>query len=307
MTVTIIGSPYCNLHDMGDGHPEQPSRMHNINDQIIASGLEYVLHFADATPVKFSSLERAHDKAFVQSVFDRAPKDDGDRIWIDDDTIMMDKSLNAALHAAGAVTDAVDLVLTDKSKSAFCSVRPPGHHAGRASSSGFCIFNNIAVGAMHALDVHGLERIAIIDFDVHHGNGTQNIVKDDDRVLFCSSFQHPFYPFTGDEPCRKGIVNVPIPAGTLGDEYCDMVKPWFKAVDEFKPQLIFISAGFDGHAEDELGQLRLVEKDYIWITEQIKALAEKHCKGKIISALEGGYALSALARSVVAHVKVLAN
>ncbi|MFT7201209.1 MAG: acetoin utilization deacetylase AcuC-like enzyme [Glaciecola sp.] len=307
MTVTIIGSPYCNLHDMGDGHPEQPSRMHNINDQIIASGLEYVLHFADATPVKLSSLERAHDKAFVQSVFDRAPKEDGDRIWIDDDTIMMDKSLNAALHAAGAVTDAVDLVLTDKSKSAFCSVRPPGHHAGRASSSGFCIFNNIAVGAMHALDVHGLERIAIIDFDVHHGNGTQNIVKDDDRVLFCSSFQHPFYPFTGDEPCRKGIVNVPIPADTSGSEYCEMVKPWFKAVDEFKPQLIFISAGFDGHAEDELGQLRLVEKDYIWITEQIKALAEKHCEGKIISALEGGYALSALARSVVAHVKVLAN
>jgi acetoin utilization deacetylase AcuC-like enzyme len=292
---------------MGDGHPEQPSRMHNINDQIIASGLEYVLHFADATPVKLSSLERAHDKAFVQSVFDRAPKEDGDRIWIDDDTIMMDKSLNAALHAAGAVTDAVDLVLTDKSKSAFCSVRPPGHHAGRASSSGFCIFNNIAVGAMHALDVHGLERIAIIDFDVHHGNGTQNIVKDDDRVLFCSSFQHPFYPFTGDEPCRKGIVNVPIPADTSGSEYCEMVKPWFKAVDEFKPQLIFISAGFDGHAEDELGQLRLVEKDYIWITEQIKALAEKHCEGKIISALEGGYALSALARSVVAHVKVLAN
>ena len=307
MTVTIVGSAYCNLHDMGDEHPEQPSRMHKINDQIIASGLEYVLHFADAKPVKLSSLERAHDKAFVQSVFDRAPKEGGDKVWIDDDTIMMDKSLNAALHAAGAVTDAVDLVLTDKSKSAFCSVRPPGHHAGRASSSGFCIFNNIAVGAMHALEVHGLERVAIIDFDVHHGNGTQNIVKDDDRVLFCSSFQHPFYPFTGDEPCRRGIVNVPIPAGTTGSEYRELVKHWFKAVDEFKPQLIFISAGFDAHAEDEIGQLRLVEKDYIWITEQIKALAEKHCEGKIISALEGGYALSALARSVVAHIKVLAN
>lgn len=307
MTVTIVGSPFCNLHDMGDEHPEQPARMHKINDQIIASGLEYVLYFANAKPARLSSLERAHDKDFVQSILDRAPKEGGDRIWIDDDTIMMDKSLNAALHAAGAVTDAVDLVITDQSKSAFCSVRPPGHHAGRASSSGFCIFNNIAIGAMHALEVHGLERVAIIDFDVHHGNGTQNIVKDDERILFCSSFQHPFYPFTGDEPSRKGIVNVPIPAGTSGSEYREMVKHWFSSVDEFKPQLIFISAGFDAHAEDELGQLRLVEKDYIWITEHIKALAEKHCGGKIISVLEGGYALNALARSVVAHVKVLAN
>mgnify|MGYP000025568210 FL=1 len=307
MTVTIVGSPHCDLHDMGDEHPEQPARMYKINDQIIASGLDYVLHFADANPAKLSSLELAHDKAFVKSIFDRAPSLGGEKIWLDDDTIMMDKSLNAALHAAGAVTDAVDLVLEDKSKSAFCSVRPPGHHAGRASSSGFCIFNNIAVGAMHALEVHGLDRVAIIDFDVHHGNGTQNIVEGDKRVLFCSSFQHPFYPFSGAEPCRKGIVNVPLPAGTTGSEYRDLIKNWFKAVDEFKPQLIFISAGFDGHTEDELGQLRLVEKDYIWITEQIKVLADKHCQGKIVSVLEGGYALSALARSVVAHVKVLAN
>ncbi len=146
---------------------------------------------------------------------------------------MMDKSLNAALHAAGAVTDAVDLVLEDKSKSAFCSVRPPGHHAGRASSSGFCIFNNIAVGAMHALEVHGLDRVAIIDFDVHHGNGTQNIVEGDKRVLFCSSFQHPFYPFSGAEPCRKGSVNVPLPAGTTGREYHVLVKNWVTEMDEF--------------------------------------------------------------------------
>lgn len=307
MTVTIVGSPYCNLHDMGDEHPEQPGRMHKINDQIIASGLEYVLHFADSKPATLSSLSRAHDKAFVQNIIDRAPKEKDERVWIDDDTIMMHKSLDAALHAAGAVTDAVDLVITDKTKSAFCSVRPPGHHAGRASSSGFCIFNNIAVGAMHALEVHGLKRIAIIDFDVHHGNGTQDIVKDDERILFCSSFQHPFYPFTGDEVSREGIVNVPIPAGTKGSEYREMVQHWFTSIDEFKPQLIFISAGFDAHAEDELGQLRLVEQDYAWITEQLKALAEKHCEGKIVSVLEGGYALSALARSVVAHVKVLAN
>lgn len=307
MTVTIVGSQKCNLHNMDDDHPEQPARMHKINDQLISSGLEYVIHFADSKPASLSSLERAHDKDFVQSVFDRAPKEDGERVWLDDDTIMMDKSLDAALHAAGAVTEAVDLVMSGETKSAFCMVRPPGHHAGRSNSAGFCIFNNIAVGAMHALEEYGLERIAIIDFDVHHGDGTQNIVKDDDRILFCSSFQHPFYPFSGDEPSRDGIVNVPIPAGTTGAEYREMVKHWFTVIDEFKPQLIFISAGFDAHAEDELAHVRLVERDYTWITEELKTLAEKHCGGKIISALEGGYALSALARSVVAHIKVLAS
>jgi acetoin utilization deacetylase AcuC-like enzyme len=307
MTVTIVGSPKCNLHNMGDEHPEQPARLHKINDQVISSGLEYVVHFADAKRVQLSALERAHDHAFVQSIFDRAPSEDYERVWIDDDTIMMDKSLDAALHAAGAVTDAVDLVMQKKSQSAFCAVRPPGHHAGHASSSGFCIFNNVAVGAMHALEHYNLERIVIIDFDVHHGNGTQDIVKDDNRVLFCSSFQHPFYPFSGDEPAREGIVNVPVTAGTSGKEYRELVKHWFTAIDDFAPQLIFISAGFDAHAEDELGHLRLVEGDYIWLTEQIKALADKHCGGHIVSVLEGGYALSALARSVVAHVKVLAS
>ena len=307
MTVTVIGSHKCNLHNMGDEHPEQPARMYQINDQFISSGLEYVLHFCYAKPVHISALERAHDKAFVKSVFDRAPSEKSERVWLDDDTIMMDKSLDAALYAAGAVVDAVDLVMKNKTTSAFCAVRPPGHHAGRGKSSGFCIFNNVAVGAMHAIEDYGLERVAIVDFDVHHGDGTQDIVKDDKRILFCSSFQHPFYPFSGDEPSRDGIINVPVPAGTKGADYREMVKHWFTAIDEFKPQMIFISAGFDSHAEDEMGQLCLVEDDYIWITEQLKTLAEKHCNGKIVSVLEGGYALSALARSVVAHVKVLSS
>lgn len=307
MTVTIVGSPKCNLHDMGDEHPEQPARLHKINDQLIASGLEYVVHFADAKRAQISALNKAHDPKFVQSVFDRAPSEEYERIWIDDDTIMMDKSLDAALHAAGAVADAVDLVMQDKTQSAFCAVRPPGHHAGYSTSSGFCIFNNVAVGAMHALNDCGLKRIAIIDFDVHHGNGTEDIVKDDERILFCSSFQHPFYPFSGDAPTRPGIINVPVPAGTDGAAYRELVSHWFTAIDEFKPELIFISAGFDAHAEDELGHIRLVEDDYVWITQQIKALADKHCQGKIVSVLEGGYALSALARSVVAHIKVLAS
>jgi len=307
MTVTVIGSPKCNLHNMGDDHPEQPARLHQINDQIIASGLEYVLHFANATPADIDNLALAHTKEFVQSVFDRAPKEDWERIWLDDDTIMMHKTLDAALHAAGAVINAVDMVLGKETLSAFCAVRPPGHHAGHNTSSGFCIFNNVSVGAKYALERHGLKRVAIIDFDVHHGDGTEDIVKDDDRIMFCSSFQHPFYPFTGDTPTREGIVNVPIPAGTKGSEYRELVQPWFKALDAFAPELIFISAGFDAHVEDDLAYLRLVEDDYVWLTEQIKGIAEKHCEGKIVSVLEGGYALSALARSVVAHLKALAS
>jgi acetoin utilization deacetylase AcuC-like enzyme len=292
---------------MGDDHPEQPARLHKINDQIIASGLEYVVHFSDALPANKENLSLAHDEKFVNSVFDRAPKTDFERVWIDDDTIMMDKSLNAALHAAGAATMAVDLVMEEKSKSAFCATRPPGHHAGHKNSAGFCIFNNVAVGARYAIKKYGLKRIAIIDFDVHHGDGTEDIVKDDERILFCSSFQHPFYPFSGDKPTRDGIYNIPIPAGTTGATWRELVSPWLLHIDEFAPELIMISAGFDAHAEEELGYLRLVEDDYVWITQALKELADKHCDGKIVSVLEGGYALSALARSVVAHIKTLAS
>lgn len=307
MTVTIIGSPKCNLHNMGDDHPESPSRLHQINDQVIASGLEYVVHFANANPINKDLLYLAHDKAFVDNVFDKAPTEDYERVWIDEDTIFMSKSLNAALHAAGAVRDAVDMVLSNDTQSAFCAVRPPGHHAGKSFSAGFCVFNNVAVGAKYALDKCGLKRVAIIDFDVHHGDGTQDIVLDDERIMFCSSFQHPFYPFCGDEEARTDIVNVGIPAGTSGEEYRKLISHWFKRLDEFKPELIFISAGFDAHAEDDMGYIRLVEADYAWITNEIKEIAAKHCDGKIVSVLEGGYALSALARSVVAHVKALSG
>jgi len=186
-------------------------------------------------------------------------------------------------------------------------VRPPGHHAEYAKSGGFCIFNNIAVAALHALEYYGMKKVAIIDFDVHHGNGTEDIFKDDPRVLFCSSFQHPFYPFSGDKPTNEHILNIPIPAGTKGDEYRQMVMPWFDKLNDFVPEMIFISAGFDAHAEDALGHLRLVEADYEWVTLQIKNIADRHCGGKIVSMLEGGYALSALSRSVVSHIKALMN
>ncbi|WP_395345559.1 histone deacetylase family protein [Ningiella sp. W23] len=305
MMITIIGSPSCALHNMDPDHPEHPSRMHVINDQIMSSGLELVVRFSDAKPAHFDQLLDAHDKDFVQNIFDKAPCEPEDRVWIDDDTIMMQHTLNAALMGAGSGIMAVDMVVANETQSAFCLVRPPGHHAGHASSSGFCLFNNIAIAALHALEHRGFERVAIIDFDVHHGNGTEDIFQDDDRVMFCSSFQHPFYPFSGDGPTRSGIINVPIPAGTQGPKYREMVNHWWQALDEFAPQLIFISAGFDAHAEDELGHLRLVEADYQWVTEQIKRIADKHCEGKIVSMLEGGYALSALGRSVVSHIKSL--
>jgi acetoin utilization deacetylase AcuC-like enzyme len=305
MTITVIGSRKCALHNMDPEHPEHPDRMHSINDQILSSGLELIVRFADAKPAHFDQLLLAHDRAFVQNIFDKSPVEADQRVWIDDDTIMMAHTLDAALCAAGSGIVAVDMLVANETQSAFCLVRPPGHHAGRASSSGFCLFNNVAVAALHALEHRGYERVAIVDFDVHHGNGTENIFKDDERVMFCSSFQHPFYPFSGDAPTRPGILNVPIPAGTKGSDYRELVNRWWQALDDFKPQLILVSAGFDAHAEDELGHLRLVEADYIWLTENVKAIADKHCSGHIVSMLEGGYALSALGRSVVAHIKAL--
>ena len=311
MSVVFISSPTCLLHDMDPEHPEQPARLHSIQDQLLSSGIELGLQFIDAIPATKEQLALAHDKGFIQSVFDKSPEEG--HTWLDDDTIMMPHSLNAALHAAGAGILAVDKVLPKQDeaaafiplKHAFCAVRPPGHHAEHAKSGGFCIFNNVAVAARYALEKRGLKRVAIVDFDVHHGNGTEDIFKDDARVMFCSSFQHPFYPFSGDQPTKPHIINTPIPAGTSGAEYREVVHHWFAKLDAFKPEMVFISAGFDAHAEDGLGHLRLRESDYEWITHEIKAIAEKHCEGRVVSMLEGGYALSALARSVITHLKVL--
>ncbi len=305
MPITFISSPKCLLHDMDPEHPEQPARLHSINDQIISSGIEFAIQFADAKPAELKQLYRAHDNQFVDSVIHDAPTE-GHK-WLDDDTLMMPKSLDAAMYAAGAGVNAVDMLMQGDVKKAFCAVRPPGHHAEYSKSGGFCIFNNVAVAVLHALEHHCLKRVAVIDFDVHHGNGTEDIFKDDPRVMFCSSFQHPFYPFSGDKPTKEHIVNIPIPAGTKGTDYREMVMPWFKKLDNFAPEMIFISAGFDAHAEDNLGHLRLVEADYEWITLQIKKIADKHCGGKIVSMLEGGYNLSALSRSVVSHIKALMN
>jgi acetoin utilization deacetylase AcuC-like enzyme len=214
----------------------------------------------------------------------------------------------AALRSAGAAVAATEAVFSGEVENAFCSVRPPGHHATRSETMGFCFFNNVAIAARHALDVLGLQRVAIIDFDVHHGNGTEDIIAGDERVLMASFFQHPLYPNSGAVPMGTNMVNVPIPPYTRGMEVREIIDAmWLPRLEEFSPQMMFISAGFDAHREDDLGQLGLVEADYEWITRRLKDLADRHCDGRIVSVLEGGYALSALGRSVVAHLRVLAD
>jgi acetoin utilization deacetylase AcuC-like enzyme len=215
---------------------------------------------------------------------------------------------NAALRAAGAVLAATDSVMAGEMENAFCAVRPPGHHAERSKAMGFCFFNNIAIAAKYALERHGLKRVAIVDFDVHHGNGTEDIVKGDDRILMVSFFQHPLFPFSGADTHASNMVNLPVPACTKGMDVRELIDMmWMPRLEAFKPEMIFISAGFDAHREDDLGQMNLNEQDYAWITARIKSVAKRHAKGRIVSALEGGYNLSALGRSVEAHVRVLAD
>jgi len=212
------------------------------------------------------------------------------------------------LRGAGAALAATDAVIDGQVANAFCAVRPPGHHATRGQAMGFCFFNNVAVAARHALDTRGLDRVAIIDFDVHHGNGTEDIIAGDERVLMASIFQHPLYPYSGATPLGTNMVNVPIAPYSRGDVVRAAVRDmWLPRLEAFKPQMIFISAGFDAHREDELGQLGLVEADYAWITQQLVDVAARHAQGRIVSCLEGGYNLGALARSVAAHLRVLAG
>ena len=304
MTISLISHPECALHEMGAQHPESPARLGAIQDQLISSGLDYVLLHRDAPRADREQLYRVHDAGYVDSVFAKSPVEG--RAWLDPDTCMNPHSLSAALHAAGAVVLGVDLVMSGQSNAAFCNVRPPGHHAERDCAMGFCIFNNVAVGAAHALQAHQLERVAIVDFDVHHGNGTEDIFRDEPKLMFCSTFQHPFYPNTGIDITSDHVINVPLSAGAGSEEFRDAVATlWLPGLEAFKPELILISAGFDGHLEDDIADLRLVEADFSWVTAEIRKIADKYAAGRIVSTLEGGYNLSALGRSVVAHIKAL--
>ena len=305
-SVAYITHPAFLQHEMGQHHPESPARLHAISDQLIAAGIEPFLLHRDAMQATREQIERVHEAAYVDEVFESAPEEG--LVWLDGDTAMNPHSLEAALHAAGANVQAVDMVMSGETRRAFCAVRPPGHHAERDRAMGFCIFNNVAVGAAHAMARHGLERVAILDFDVHHGNGTEDIFSGDSRVLFCSTFQHPFYPGTGAGETTANIVNCPLPAMTEGADFKAAVRAhWLPALEAFSPQLLMVSAGFDGHIEDDMADMRLREPDYEWITLEICDLADRHADGRIVSTLEGGYNLSALARSVAVHIRTMMN
>lgn len=304
MQTAYITHPDFIKHDMGPDHPESPARIHTIEDQLIASGLFNYLEHYQAPAASKEQLARVHTHAYIDWVYKHSPK--VGLIDLDGDTAMNPFSLSAALHAAGAVVEGVNLVMAGKTKRVFCNVRPPGHHAKRSQSAGFCIFNNVAVAAAHALQHYGLERVAIADFDVHHGDGTEEIFHDDPRVMLCSTFQHPFYPHSGAGSGNDHIINTPLAAGSSGQVFRQAVTDyWLPALERFKPQLLLISAGFDAHWEDEIGGLKLVESDYHWVTEQLKTVADKYAHGRIVSTLEGGYTLHALGRCVMTHIKSL--
>jgi acetoin utilization deacetylase AcuC-like enzyme len=306
MATAFVTHLDCLKHDMGAHHPEQPARLSAIEDQLIASGVAQHLTRFDAPLATDEQLARVHPIEYVRAIREASPE--SGTVHLDPDTAMNPFTLQAALRAAGAAVLAVDLTMNNKVSSAFCAVRPPGHHACRARPMGFCIFNNVAVAARHAVQAHGLERVAIIDFDVHHGNGTEDIFENDPHVLMASTFQHPFYPYSGTEHPAPNMVNVPLAAGSGSKQFRDAVRTaWMPALEDFKPQLILFSAGFDAHAEDEMAMLRFGDADYGWVTEQVKDVADRFAGGRMVSMLEGGYALSALGRSAVQHIRALAG
>jgi acetoin utilization deacetylase AcuC-like enzyme len=289
---------------MGDSHPEQPARLDAIEERLIDSGLQALVNRYEAPKVIREQLLAAHDARYIELVYEAAPEEG--MVWLDGDTAMNPHSLAAAEYAAGAAVKGVDLVMQGEAGRVFCAVRPPGHHAVKRSAMGFCIFSNVAIAAYHAINHWQLERVAIVDFDVHHGNGTEDIVSGNDRILFCSSFQHPFYPGTGADTRVPNIVNMPLPAGTDGVGFREaMTERCLPRLQEFAPQLILISAGFDAHRADHLAMLNLVEEDYAWITRELVQLAAASAEGRIVSCLEGGYNLQALASSVEAHLRAM--
>ncbi|HCM46796.1 MAG TPA: deacetylase [Colwellia sp.] len=318
MPVGIIGHYRCGEHDMGDHHPENGKRLSAISDQLIRSGLDYVVRQFDSKPIDKSLLALAHTQKYIDFVFDNAPTEVNgeteENFTVGEDSVMNTKTLTSILYSAGAAVDAVDLVMEGTLCSAFCATRPPGHHAEHNKGMGFCFFNNVAVAAAYAKQKYGLKRVAIVDFDVHHGNGTEDIIKnyfkasseDDKGYLFCSSYQDALYPFETEESVTPPIINTPLATTTKGAQFREkLTTHWFPALHKFKPEIIIISAGFDAHIEDDMSQVSLTEADYRWLTDELKTIASEYAEGRIVSVLEGGYAPSALGRSVVAHINGL--
>lgn len=304
--LAYIHHPAFLEHDMGDHHPECPDRLRAIQAYVDAQPWSVHLAKYPSQEANDESLLRAHSPELLAQLQQSAPSHS--YAMIDADTIMNPATLQAARLAAGAGILAVDLIMNPHSnvRRAFCAVRPPGHHAERRKAMGFCFFNNIAVAALHALERYPLSRVAIIDFDVHHGNGTENIIANDQRVLMLSTFQSPFYPYSGDTALGENMVNIGLKADSDGTALKRVaLERWADALDQFSPELIFISAGFDAHKSDPLGGLLWEVSDYAWITRWLVEQADRHCAGRIVSMLEGGYHLNALAHCVGAHIEVM--
>ncbi len=305
----------CWLHEMGPGHPECPSRLDAIEDRLLVTGVGDALERCDVPEASLAEIELAHDPmhiAALQGLTNRLEQElaagGPEHRQLDTDTSINRHTFKAALRSAGAALAATDAVLAGELENAFCAVRPPGHHATRTQAMGFCFFNNVAIGVKYALERYHLKRVAVIDFDVHHGNGTEDILSGDDRVLMCGIFQHPFYPFSGDKDPAANMLNIPVAAYTKGMDIRELVEMmWIPRLEAFKPEMIFISAGFDAHREDDMGQLGMTENDFAWITSRVKDIARRFSKGRIVSCLEGGYVMDPLARSVEAHLRVLAD
>lgn len=307
--------PDCRRHEMGAGHPECPARLDAIHNRLLITGLADVLEQREAPLASLADVELAHDRWYVASLRGMSERIAEEQAaggpayaQVDPDTAMNVWTWPAALRAAGAALDATDAVIAGELENAFCSVRPPGHHATHNQSMGFCFLNNVAIAAKYALQRHNLKRVAVVDFDVHHGNGTEDILAGDERALMCSFFQHPFYPYCGDKDPAPNMCNVPVAAYTRGMDIREIVDTfWVPRLEAFEPEMIFISAGFDSHRDDDMGQLGLTEQDFAWITLRIKDIARRFSKGRIVSCLEGGYVLLSLANSVEAHVRALAD
>jgi acetoin utilization deacetylase AcuC-like enzyme len=306
MITHLFTHAVCLEHDNGPGHPESPERLVAILAELAKPDYAALIRH-EAPRATLDQIARVHEQDYIDRIFTLVPQ--SGRVALDGETSLTPQSGEAALRAAGAVVAAVDTVHSTKSTNAFCAIRPPGHHAAIPPASGFCLFNNIAIGAAHAKAQHGAGRIAIIDFDVHHGNSTQVWAETQDGVLFISSHQLPLWPGSGrsDECGPKGnIINIPLSPGADGAVFRQaMQNIALPAITDYRPDLIMISAGFDAHASDPLANLRLIESDYAWITSELLVLANIHCAGRIVSTLEGGYDVDALAASVGAHVKAL--
>jgi acetoin utilization deacetylase AcuC-like enzyme len=294
----------CLDHDPGEAHPETARRVTAIEDRLIASGLFDLLRHFEAPAITRDQLLRIHSPGYLEMLQTIAPRQGFVRL--DPDTVMGPATLGAAHRAAGAAILAVDLVMSGRADNAFCCVRPPGHHAERSQAMGFCLFNNVAAGVAHALDAHGVGKVAVLDFDVHHGNGTEDIFLDDERVLFCSTFQHPFFPFTPLLENNEHRISVPLDATAKSQEFRAAVTDlWLPALERFRPEVIFVSAGFDAHRDDDMSHVSLEDADFRWVTGQIVEVADRSASGRIVSVLEGGYDYQSLARCVELHLRVL--